>query len=869
MPSYIGNLSNHTTGGPVSSLSLSYAPTLGNLVLLFITVNGNGNTVSVEDSAGLDVFNNPLNTWELLGNINVNGLRTELWCCPKVLAALTSVSVIFSELNSEVSYSLIEYSSAAVEAVGSNSNSGGYSNLFFNGTATNNSAVMVVGFVCQDFYPQVGSGTPWQPHIPPHPITPAVQRGNTGELLEVQEQAVIVAETLTAEAITNSNNPSALGFAALGVVLTGGITLSLPPGFADVDSTKLVAGDVLNALVLNQINMNGTLGMVRPEFFYSVQLDGSTVPLPVSPIDGYNYVADELIYIYTPLTTFDSTTGWVSADGVLFYVQWDVDQVTGLVTCQEYYHPDGNKPVNKTSDGQLIVLTVGQRAKGGIDMSFQPSLFELPFASFAQDKATTQTMMQALAESSKFAAVKAEVMCMGEFVNGQTVPTPVSPEDGYVYGYDEVKFLSSWKWTTYPTSFGPPPMASANGGNSDGGWSQLNQIQSSVSAVGLVNCQVFFQNHGAIDPSTAPNGSTAYGRLVVFAFCERRKGPNFSIPTMGGFAILSGTNTIFAKVAAQLGTATGKLAITLQAAPNVAGPSSTVVTKAVIKRTLAGSTAVVDTTNILFSGVAGVTIPKGSQVTSDVLTSWTFDKDHDYYIAVLVDATGSSVATSFLNTGNVTVKTPQYVVIAGDQTGVTTAPTIANWNSGLLLISAIVFNLVDGVLADNFREIPITSFTPGNPLLASTLKQLSNNVQEGCYAVEFFGPTNHVNGDTISLPTSPTDGYSYSRSELFYIWNWHDTGTAATRLFGLGAVISAAGVVSTVVWHCPQGGPPTPYGSATLAGCTPHAADGSIDVMVIATRTRFNPSQSSSNALPPSDIAVLGYGGSGGFIIGS
>lgn len=858
MPSYVGNLSNHVS--TVSALSLSYTPTLGNMVLLFLTVNGNGNTVSVADDAGLDIFNNPLNTWELLGNNTVNGLRTELWACPKLLTAITKVKVIFSQSNGLVSYSLLEYSGASVAAVGSTSNSGGYSNLFFNGTATNNSAIMVVGFVCQDLYPAVGSGTPWQPHIPPHPITPAVERGNTGQLLEVQEQTVINAETLTAEAVVGYF-PSADGIAALGVVLTGGISLSIPPGFADIDHTKLVAGDVLNALVLNQINMNGTLGMVRPEFFYSVQQDGSTVPLPVSPIDGYNYVADELIYIYTPSTTFDAATGWVSANGVLFYVQWDIDQVTGAVTCQEYYHPDGNKPVNKTSDGELLVLTVAQRAKGALNLAFQPSLFELPFASFAQDKAVTQSMMQALAENSKFAALKAEVMCMGEFVNGQTVPQPVSPEDGYVYSYGEVKFVSSWKWTTYPTSFGPPPMASANGGNSDGGWSQLNQLQASVGATGVVNCQVFFYNHGAIDPSAAPNGSTAYGRLVVFAFCNRNKGINFSIPALNSNGGAQATPvTMFTKIPAPIGTATGKLSLTLRAG---AGGSS-VITKAVIKRTLPGSLAVIDTTNILFTGSAGVTIGVGLTVTSDVLSSWTFDTAHDYYILVVFS--GSFQVNTL--TGVYTSATPVQSFIAGDQSGVTTIPALTPAVT-FSLITSINFTLVDPTLADDFLEIPITSFTPGKALLQATLGQLANNVQEGCYAVEFFGPTNHVNGDTIALPTSPVDGYAYSRSELFYIWNWHDTGTAAIRFFGLLATISSAGVIATVVWHCPDGGPPTAYGDITLAGGHAHAADGSIDVLVIATRSRFTPQQSSTAATPPSDILTLGYGGAGGFIIGS
>ena len=865
MPVFVGQTGNSYTSE--STQAVSYTPAVGNLVLMFVTVSGDGTTASVYDNAGNDIFNNPLNTWSLLGNITMSqtGLRMELWCCAKVLNAFTEVTVVFSEINSNFNIVVMEYSDAAVGGVGLTQNSG-VSNLFFVGAANNNSAIMVVGFNAQQEKPFVGAGV-WAPDGKPlQTITPGVERAyvaaGADNYFEAQEQTDILGDELVVEAITSATYAGNVvnGISAVGVVLTGGITLATPPGFSPVDETKLIAGDILHAITVDQISQNGEFGMVRPEFFYTLQVDGDTVSLPVSPIDGYNYSQDELYYLWTPLTTFDASTGWPSQTGILFYCQWNIDQLTGIVTCKEYYHPDGNTPVNQSSDGQLLVLTVGQRARSALGLTVPPSLATIPFSDIGTDKPVTQLLMQTLAANSKFAAVKAEVIYMGEFVDAQVVPQPISPEDGYVYSYPEVCFMSCWKWTTQPDAFSPPPMATANGGDADGGWSQLNELQASVSSVGLVNCQVFFQNHGAIDPSQPGNGGVPYGRLVVFAFCQRSKGPSFGVPSLpNSNGVGPSTETLFIKVVAPR-TVTGKLSIVLRS-----GMSSLTISKACIKSTLTGSTTVAASTNFTFSSSSSATVGANSQLQSDLLSNFTMDDAHDYYILVVFNGGFSWVN---LQTGVATLNTPLIDYVFGDQSGVTTIPTLSS-STAWDVVSGILFNITDASEADNFQEIPFNNFAPGKPLLGSAVKQIAYNVQEGCYATEFFGPTNHVNTDIVPVPTSPIDGYVYSRSELFYIWNWHDTGTAATRVFGFGAAISADGEVATYVWHCPTGGPPTSYGSGGS-----ESADGSIDVLVIACRTKLNPQGGSGgvtadSGTAPSDVASLSFGGSGGFIIGS
>lgn len=857
MPTFVNKSSAQST--TVSQLSITYTPTVGNTLLLGVLLeNGNAAVSGIFDNVGADIFGNPINGWQNLGTITQGTTRVELWGCLNIVTAPTTVTVLLTDVQSIVVLNLLEYTEVASFGQYGTASNTGYSNLFFNGIAANNQDIMVTMFAVSDASGTTGSftsgsGTINIPHQANYVITPAVIRqtvagfGSSGEFDALEQTFIIDPQLLVAEIVSVGIPVS--GFMAVGVTLNGGFTLKTPPGFSDIDETKLLAGGVVHSLKLNQIAQNAALGMVRPEFFYSTQVNGDTVETPISPVDQYQYQRDELIYVYTPYTSFDPDTGWTGADGILFYLQWDVDPLTGVVTSVEYYHPTGNNPVNKSNDGQLIVLTIAQRASDGVKMTIPPGISNVDLSLFGVDKPVTQTMMQTLAKNSKFAAVKAEVFYCGEFVNGQKVPPPVSSVDGYQYRYDECKFMSSWLWTTNPNYFGPPPMATASGGNANGGWSQINYLQAAVDTSGNVTTAVHFYNNGDIDPSTAPNGSTVFGRLRVYVFCQRSKGPYFGVPALAtNSAPQVGTVSVVMSVAAPAGTTTGNLNVSFKAS-SVASLS---ISKAVIKRTLHGSDAVIDTTNLLFSGSASKVVLAGTEATSDTVASWTFDAAHDYYIVVAY--TGSFSYTPLVGVTN--FNTPLISnVIGSDVTGSTTVSgmSIVNDPTTWRIFSALRLTIVGDTVADEFFEIPITNFVPGQPLTANTMTQLAQNVKEGAYAIEFFGPTSRVHGDTVALPTSPTDGYTYSRKELLYIWQWHDTGNPIIRLFAMGASIDSSGLVNLMVWHCKEGGPPQTSNTGA-----------SIDVITIGVRESIATSQTAplnaNNGNPPTDVSSLGFG---------
>src|SRR5579875_2738055 len=70
-----------------------------------------------------------------------------------------------------------------------------------------------------------------------------------------------------------------------------------------------------------------------------------------------------------------------------------------------------------------------------------PGFFDLADSAIAGNQPLTDDSLQKISHNAKFAAVRCEVIFMGFYANGNTVPAPVSPVDGYVYSRAECVFI--------------------------------------------------------------------------------------------------------------------------------------------------------------------------------------------------------------------------------------------------------------------------------------------------------------------------------------------------------------------------------------------------------------------------------------------
>jgi hypothetical protein len=436
-----------------------------------------------------------------------------------------------------------------------------------------------------------------------------------------------------------------------------GLTLSAPPGFNDLSDSQLAANSPALGIQMAKVYENSVFSMVRTEVFSGIYANGDTVSLPVSPIDGYAYSRNELLYFWTIRNSTDPSSLWISAKDSLFYCAWDVDQATGQVFCDEWYRRSGtHADVTHTNDGKLQVWTVAQRQRANLGLAASPSYSAITGSWIGLDKPLTQQLAQGLNDDAKFAVLNHEFFYLGDYHNGQTATLPISAEDGHHYSAAECKFMLSWRWTSTGniTPLQAPPLA----------YGQMGPMKASINGSGVVSCSV-----GMIDGNGTLNQLTSLGLVSVFAFCQR-------------------------------------------------------------------------------SGTPGTITPA----------------------------------------------------------------------------------------ANAFAEINFDDFMPGADLPFPNLTQIENNILEGLLTPEFFGPTTHANGDTIALPTSPIDGYVYSRSELQYLWFWSDTtnqtGSNLRLPLFFGSINESTGVVTLHVWRLPPASDPIDDNDSLAR----------ISVLIVARRAAHAPS---------------------------
>lgn len=82
-----------------------------------------------------------------------------------------------------------------------------------------------------------------------------------------------------------------------------------------------------------------------------------------------------------------------------------------------------------------------------------------------------------------------------------------------------------------------------------------------------------------------------------------------------------------------------------------------------------------------------------------------------------------------------------------------------------------------------FTDLASSTWDSGNPISSSGLKSINDNAKFGAVRNEQFWGY-YRNGETVTLPVSPADGYEYARNELVYSWSLFWTGQATGALNG-------------------------------------------------------------------------------------
>jgi hypothetical protein len=151
------------------------------------------------------------------------------------------------------------------------------------------------------------------------------------------------------------------------------LTFSGIPGFFDIADSAIAGGQPLTDDSIAKISHNAKFGAVRCEIitmgFFTA---GNTVPTPVSPVDGYTYSRAEVTYIPIPASSRSPAAGFTPGQAafptlattdpgtgslIICPYQLDINDATGVVTCQTYWSTSGAE-----NQGTVKVYAICQRS---------------------------------------------------------------------------------------------------------------------------------------------------------------------------------------------------------------------------------------------------------------------------------------------------------------------------------------------------------------------------------------------------------------------------------------------------------------------------------------------------------------------------
>ena len=130
-----------------------------------------------------------------------------------------------------------------------------------------------------------------------------------------------------------------------------------------------------------------------------------------------------------------------------------------------------------------------------------PGFFDISDTLLAGGQPLTDDDMTKISHNAKFAVVRTELLFMGFYKPGDTVPTPVSPVDGYAYSRAECLYLPILVSTRSPAAGFVSGQASFPVlANNDPGQGNLIVVPYQLDihdSTGVLTCQTYWSGSGA------------------------------------------------------------------------------------------------------------------------------------------------------------------------------------------------------------------------------------------------------------------------------------------------------------------------------------------------------------------------------------
>jgi hypothetical protein len=89
-------------------------------------------------------------------------------------------------------------------------------------------------------------------------------------------------------------------------------------------------------------------------------------------------------------------------------------------------------------------------------------------------------------------------------------------------------------------------------------------------------------------------------------------------------------------------------------------------------------------------------------------------------------------------------------------------------------MSQLTWSTING-----YFDLDDTVLDPDQPVTDDLLKKMNHNAKAGAVRCEIIYMGFYKHGNTVGVPSSPVDGYAYSRSEITYLWTEYSNRTPA------------------------------------------------------------------------------------------
>jgi hypothetical protein len=199
------------------------------------------------------------------------------------------------------------------------------------------------------------------------------------------------------------------------------------------------------------LNQNAKFSCVNSEVFYLGEyVDGDTVELPVSPVDGYVYSAAECRFLHSWRWT-SSGASYIQPPGQYEQAapfQASIDS-SGAVSITVTFSTSGGEGVLTASGyGRIAAFAFCTRSATPASGTLAADFTELDLGFFFPGSTVRASELLTIKRNIDEAILSPEFFGPTDYHDADTVPLPVSPVDGYPYNRSEVQYIWSWADTT-------------------------------------------------------------------------------------------------------------------------------------------------------------------------------------------------------------------------------------------------------------------------------------------------------------------------------------------------------------------------------------------------------------------------------------